>query len=230
MHQHHDMSFWPPAQLADFAMGVCIAALVQRRLREAPAPAEEDAAARGEAWPGWLADVSLGCVVAVVFCAPRPPGTWAMHLNGWEPMLDHGLAPLFVAFLYGSAVSSRSCSVRLLRHEALAGLGAISFEVYIFQRPVHDLFLVFLHADPASMEAFLAYLLSLWFFAGLYARCVQEPFDRWLKTVSSGWSSPPSRDEYVVVGTRGVAAGVAADLPEASLERKHGVDLRLPPL
>eukprot|EP00435_Cladocopium_sp_Y103_P051658 s729_g16.t1 len=79
MQQHNDMMFWPPSQLADFLMGMTTAALVRRykgtRLKA-------------------LADLSMLLVLLVVFLLPRPPQTYEMHLNGWEPLLDHGLAPL----------------------------------------------------------------------------------------------------------------------------------------
>ncbi|CAE7305957.1 CARNS1 [Symbiodinium pilosum] len=144
MQQHADMSFWPPAQLADFAIGMAAAAIV-RRSRGADA-------ACGTLRPSVLADSSLLVILLVVFAVPRPRTTYVLHLNGWEPLLDHGLALPIAGFLLGSCMQgTEGLSARLLRHSALVSLGEVSFEVYIFQRPMHDTLTLFLPTD--QMEA-----------------------------------------------------------------------------
>eukprot|EP00434_Breviolum_minutum_P026195 symbB.v1.2.023156.t3/scaffold2099.1/size89596/3 len=139
MQQHNDMMFWPPSQLADFMMGMTTAALVRHY--------------KGTRLP--MADVSLLLVVLVVFFLPRPSETYEMHLNGWEPLLDHGLAPLMSAFILASCADSEhpGCSARLLAHPALVSLGEISFQVYIFQRPMHDTVKLLMSTDQMDAES-----------------------------------------------------------------------------
>jgi len=202
MQQHADMSFWPPAQLADFAMGVATAALVRRRDRRdvdgldvlvaAGSSGEDSCGSDGSgASPARrasglvstrlqrrLADACAAVVVMLVLLLPRPEETVALNLNGWEPMLDHGLAPALSGFLYFAAVcgdGEESVAARALGHEALVSLGADSFEVYIFQRPVHDIFRLLL--DMSATQAFVAYVVALWSFAAAYRRVVQAPVD-----------------------------------------------------
>eukprot|EP00440_Ansanella_granifera_P016511 gb/GFBE01017939.1/.p1 GENE.gb/GFBE01017939.1/~~gb/GFBE01017939.1/.p1 ORF type:complete len:410 (+),score=38.16 gb/GFBE01017939.1/:1-1230(+) len=136
MQQHSDMTFWPPAQMADFAIGMTAAALVRRRMKDSGS---------FEMRNGLLADGSLLLIVLVVFLVPRPSTTFALHLNAWEPLLDHGLALPIAAFLVGSCSRGQpeGLGAKLLAHRALASLGEMSFEVYIFQRPMHDAFGLF---------------------------------------------------------------------------------------
>eukprot|EP00913_Durusdinium_trenchii_P027921 g26180.t1 len=138
MQEHSDMTFWPPSQMSDFVLGMTTAALVRR----------------GGKYLHFLADFSLLVVVLVVFLLPRPATTWALHLNGWEPMLDHGLAPLLAAFILGSCADRErpGWCARLLAHPALVSLGEMSFEVYIFQRPVHDTFELFTATDEMDVQ------------------------------------------------------------------------------
>ncbi|CAK9084922.1 Hypothetical protein (Fragment) [Durusdinium trenchii] len=172
MQEHSDMTFWPPSQMSDFVLGMTTAALVRR----------------GGKYLHFLADFSLLVVVLVVFLLPRPATTWALHLNGWEPMLDHGLAPLLAAFILGSCADRErpGWCARLLAHPALVSLGEMSFEVYIFQRPVHDTFELFTATD--EMDVFLVYLLVLWAFAGVYKSYVEDPVEQCLRARRSGGS------------------------------------------
>eukprot|EP00931_Biecheleriopsis_adriatica_P090549 TRINITY_DN64514_c0_g1_i1.p1 TRINITY_DN64514_c0_g1~~TRINITY_DN64514_c0_g1_i1.p1 ORF type:complete len:417 (+),score=85.94 TRINITY_DN64514_c0_g1_i1:69-1319(+) len=183
MQQHSSMTFWPPAQMADFTMGMTTAALVKR------------AAAGKETCSPLLADASLLLIVLVVFLLPRPEKTWALHLNGWEPLLDHGLALPIAGFLLGSCAQAGEpggLGAKLLAHKALASLGEMSFEVYIFQRPMHDAFGLFFETD--QMEVFMVYLLVLWIFAGGYCRYVQAPVDAWLKHRTTEWARSTALD------------------------------------
>ncbi|CAE8615341.1 unnamed protein product [Polarella glacialis] len=201
MQQHSDMMFWPPSQMADFAIGMTTAAMVRRRscLQTGGWPIESSAL---------LADISLSVIVGVVFFLPRPPRTWALHLNGWEPLLDHGLALAIAGFLLGSCTEQEDCKpvglgAKLLGHPALASLGEMSFEVYIFQRPMHDIFALFFDAD--SPEVFMVYVLTLWVFAGLYVKYVQAPVDRWLRSKTENWDT---------VGRHGRIVAGAGHVPE----------------
>merc|ERR1711964_794807 len=110
---------------------------------------------------------------ALCFLVPQAPDSHRLHRNGWEPLFDHGLVLFIAGFLYSSSTTGReSAAARLLGHRSLVALGACSFEVYIFQRPVHDTFrLVF---DVDSAEVFMVYILTLWLFAGLYAKYLQD--------------------------------------------------------
>eukprot|EP00933_Yihiella_yeosuensis_P009792 TRINITY_DN115898_c0_g1_i1.p1 TRINITY_DN115898_c0_g1~~TRINITY_DN115898_c0_g1_i1.p1 ORF type:complete len:426 (+),score=21.97 TRINITY_DN115898_c0_g1_i1:70-1347(+) len=189
--QHHNMEFWPPGLMADFAIGMTAAALVrQRSAAMCGKPATPNA---------YLADVSMLSIVLVVFLLPRPATTWALHLNGWEPLLDHLMSLPIAGFLIGSSGEGGAPTglcARLLAHKALVSLGEMSFQVYIFQRPVHDTFGLAFSMD--SPEVFMVYALFLWIFAGLYARYVENPVNQFVKSFTANWveaESPLRSDE-----------------------------------
>jgi len=208
--QHANMSFWPPSQLADFAIGVVVAAMVQRKqqkkdnqcgLAQAPTDAEDQGAVHqssGKA-SARLADVCIIVVCIIVFFVPRPSTTFALHLNGWEPLYDHGLALLFAGFLYWSADSKEKGKIaQLLSHPALVSFGECSFEVYIFQRPMHD---IFRHLfDAKTGEVFMVFLFTLWIFANRYMEYVQKPLDKFIRSVTNS-PSTPARQVYEPLST-----------------------------
>lgn len=171
---------WPPAQLPDFALGA-VAASVALRHRGS-----------GDRVRGTLADVSVLAIGAICLLVP------AMGVReGGEPLFNHGLAPLLAAFLYGSAAGGAGLVARLMRHDALVGLGAYSFEVYLFQHPLHELWVAIGDVSGAytmrspdathntSSCAFMVFLLSLWLGAGLYAELVEAHLVRWLREEAS---------------------------------------------
>lgn len=188
--QHADMTYWPPAQMADFALGVTAAALTKRWRRD---PGSE----LWELGLGRLADFSLLVVMVAVFLVPRPKTTYALHPNGWEPLFDHTLSIALAGHLVGSCapVKVRSGSVKLLSHRGLVALGANSFEVYIFQRPIHDLFVGQFAANSDSMEVFMTFLLGLWLFAGLYAHYIQAPLNGWLRAAAEHFEDCQTQSE-----------------------------------
>jgi len=141
-----------------------------------------DCIASDESRRALLADGCLLFIILVVFLVPRPPRTFALHLNGWEPLLDHGLSLAIAGFLFGScsrADQPRGLGAKLLAHTALAALGEMSFEVYIFQRPMHDTFLLLFGVDSA--EVFMVFVVVLWIFAACYNHFVQAPLDSWIR-------------------------------------------------
>mmetsp|Transcript_104611 Transcript_104611/g.223594 ORF Transcript_104611/g.223594 Transcript_104611/m.223594 type:complete len:400 (+) Transcript_104611:99-1298(+) len=188
--QHTWNYIWPPAQLADFAIGAVAAALAQRH-----AAFQRIFVGRCDFVRGTLADLSVLVVVGVVICLPSSAEDG--QRVGWEPLLNHGLAPLYAAFLYGSAArGGMGIAARLLRHDALVGLGALSFEVYLFQWPLHEgvqflgekTGLYNMHEGYRIMNpsAFMAFVFLLWLAAGLYSEFIQGPVAHCLRRVGDG--------------------------------------------
>lgn len=174
---------WPPSQIADFALGAVAADI-----------------ARGGNGSGKLAD---GCMLLVGLCCFLVPSSGARE--GWEPFFGHALGPLFAAFLAASAAPAPGCQslvVRLLRHEALVALGEFSFEVYLFQYPIHELFVAagdisgaFSMRNPTGAYnnnscGFVIFVFWLWLFAGLYCRFIEVHLVNWLRHVTD-----PKKDE-----------------------------------
>eukprot|EP00928_Gymnodinium_smaydae_P013235 TRINITY_DN14845_c0_g2_i1.p1 TRINITY_DN14845_c0_g2~~TRINITY_DN14845_c0_g2_i1.p1 ORF type:complete len:476 (-),score=103.56 TRINITY_DN14845_c0_g2_i1:3-1346(-) len=180
--------FWPPAQLADFALGCALAAL----LRRAPPSA---AASR-------LADLALAAVLLVCLLAPvvDTPDDWTGpvfrpgHYMAWDALSGRLAAPLLAAWIYfGAAAESCALSVRCLSHPVLVGLGAYTLEVYLLQTPLHDAFTWTkdaLQLTPESTEVFVFYMLLLWFLSALLVDTVSTPADKWLRAAAERrWGS-----------------------------------------
>ncbi|CAJ1357652.1 unnamed protein product [Effrenium voratum] len=161
---------WPPSQLPDFALGAVTAQL-----------------ARELGGCGTLADASL---LLAALCCFLIPSSGARE--GWEPFFGHALAPLFAAFL-GAASGRAGLAARLLRSEALVALGAFSFEVYLFQYPIHELFVAagdisgtFSMRNTAGEYnnnscGFVIFGFWLWLSSGLYCEFVESRLVGWLR-------------------------------------------------
>lgn len=175
---------WPPSQIGDFALGA-VAAETARRF-----------VASGSSVLGRFsrpaADVALLLVLLICFMVPSGGAR-----EGFEPFFGHGLGLFFAAFLVCSSIPPRtSGSASLLRHPSLRALGAYSFEVYLFQYPVHELFVAVGDISGTySMRnlagkynnnscGFIVYVFVLWLFAGLYMELVEHRLVSWLKRIS----------------------------------------------
>ncbi|CAE8670298.1 unnamed protein product [Polarella glacialis] len=230
---------WPPSQLADFALGVTTAALARRHAAAASSASEEDSDEQEpgmrRVWArGLLAD---GCILIVgltCLCAP-----WYGGREGWEPLFNHGFGLLFAAFLYGSAAGGGSGLVaRLFRHDVLVCLGAYSFEVYLFQYPVHEIFVAVGDVSGAfdmrnakreynnNSCGFVVFFFSLWLAAGLYAEFVESHLIRWLQVeaASGGDCTSQVSKGYTSHKDRAAMAGGAVYeqlAEEADIERSE---------
>ena len=93
--------------------------------------------------------------------------------------------PLFALFLWGSYHGG--VASEFFKHPALTALGTISFDVYLWQEPVHSLFVyAFGLRNTFTASTFMAYLVLLYTAAQLYATHVDEPFAAWLRKVRLG--------------------------------------------
>lgn len=212
--QRAAMMYYPHVQLADFAIGILAAAGARRHrcqdshrqdlpdrcggevalVAHIESPAwlesgeENDKPDRRARRCGWLADACAALVVGGLCLVPTacpPHGFCQNDRYGWEPLLDHGFALAIAGFLYGSATARGRCVMaNVLSHRTLVELGKLSFEVYIFQEPVHQAFQLL--ADTRAPEAFMAYLLFLFAFAALYDKYVQTPLVEVLRGGISG--------------------------------------------
>ncbi|CAJ1336390.1 unnamed protein product [Effrenium voratum] len=173
---------WPPATLCDFALGVVAAMASQRHGAWAKLPRD------------LLADVSL--LAAVLTCLLVPSSGYR---TGWEPLFNHGCSLLFAAHMYGSSIAGTgSLTAGFLSFPALVALGEYSFEVYLFQYPVHEIFVAMadithtfgmkIHGKNANSQGFMTFFLVLWLVSGLYAEHVEKRLIRWLRAKSEEFS------------------------------------------
>jgi len=225
LHDHNYNYLWPPAQIADFTLGVVTASLVLRQANKEDALAEFQAPDDGallegrncmnnHVLRGLMADFSLLVVFLLVVFTPT-----SGFQVGWEPLFDHGVSIFFAIFLYGSAAGNGAGNfAKLTSQKALRAAGAYSFEVYLFQYPVHKLYFIWdketAHNSP---EVFMTFFLSLWLVAGLYTEFIEAPIVRWLREITS---------EEVSVGAAATLTGEPGigqlDLPEANLGCEYG--------
>jgi len=117
----------------------------------------------------------------------------------YEPLYNHGLVPAFVCFLVGTSVAATSTSstgdggsgsslvARALEHEILTSLGACSFEVFLFQWPIHAIVTGLLGND-GSAETFVCMCLVLWGSAAAYVAYVETPLVALLRSHTEEWS------------------------------------------
>lgn len=166
--QHAYLYFWPPAQFLDFVLGVVSAELAAttRWMQGAP--------------DAHLADACVCAIALACFAIPNPSLDYRC---GIEPLFDHMLAPLHAAFLFFSARAPMpSIAASILAHPALDTLGTCSFEVYLFQWPIHaSLGLAGLVTLQPFGENFVAFVLTLWLFAAAYEIYLERPFVAYLR-------------------------------------------------
>lgn len=202
--------FFPPAQLGDFMLGVATAALALRAVADAPAPGEvaplqgttkDGAASEGakagawvarwarESWVGLLADAAVLTVACLIVLLPM---VGRENSTGWEPLLQHALAPLFALWLLATTVGSPAAPggvARVLRHPALASMGKYSFHVYL----LHTLVVLVVTAaglDVTAAPNIVALLLVTSLLAGLYCEFVEAPL---VKLCRAGFKACRSR-------------------------------------
>jgi len=212
LEQGHWDQVWPPAQMADFVIGALAAAIAQRQIPSTHASAENNDTEQGNdprsvvksskqrkrqiCLRGFLADVSVAIIVAVVLFLP-----YHGYRVGWEPLLNHVFAPCYAAFLYGSAANGGAgCVAGWLQNKSLVILGAYSFEVYLFQWPIHEIWVAIgditklFDMRPGgenwNMEGFMIFFLSLWTFAGWYAKSIEAPLIQWLRDITAEKVAP----------------------------------------
>eukprot|EP00929_Paragymnodinium_shiwhaense_P081082 TRINITY_DN42359_c0_g1_i1.p1 TRINITY_DN42359_c0_g1~~TRINITY_DN42359_c0_g1_i1.p1 ORF type:complete len:452 (-),score=60.17 TRINITY_DN42359_c0_g1_i1:177-1532(-) len=181
--------FWPPAQLADFAFGCCLAALV----KQAPPPA----------WAGWLADAAILFVLAVCLTAPvaKTPLDWTGevfrpgHYIAWDGLEGRLAAPFLAVFIYCSCSSGfRGIIARFCTNPAFTSLAPYALEVYLFQTPLHNLFVWCkdtLWLPKSSNEVFVAFVITLWFFCAAFVEWVADPWTKWLRDATEDWNDKP---------------------------------------
>eukprot|EP00927_Polykrikos_kofoidii_P079355 TRINITY_DN76145_c0_g1_i1.p1 TRINITY_DN76145_c0_g1~~TRINITY_DN76145_c0_g1_i1.p1 ORF type:complete len:403 (+),score=36.57 TRINITY_DN76145_c0_g1_i1:70-1278(+) len=178
--------YWPPSQLADFFIGVVFAAMARHT---ASAPRTQNKTVTRlqisvASLKGWLADFMV--VIVLVLSAGL---NYSDYKEGTEPLYNHGLVPFLAWFLYLSVDGGGSgCMARLASHRAIVKLGGYSFMVFLFQSPVHIVFALLEPRLSDSCEGFMAFFITLWFVAGVYAEQVEAPIVRWLRetTAESG--------------------------------------------
>ena len=82
---------------------------------------------------------------------------------------------------------------RVLEHDVLLALGACSFEVFLFQWPVHQTVSSLFGDANASAEVFVLMCLALWATAATYIAHVDQPLAALLRKHTEQWGieAPP---------------------------------------
>mmetsp|Transcript_87011 Transcript_87011/g.243974 ORF Transcript_87011/g.243974 Transcript_87011/m.243974 type:complete len:436 (+) Transcript_87011:90-1397(+) len=193
--------FWPPAQLADFAFGACVAALI----KSSPPPKSA----------GKLADALIMVLFLICFFFPvaETPEGWEGpvfrpgHYMAWDGLSARIASPLIAAWIYCSACNN-SYIGQFFSNTVLVALGAYNLEIYLFQTPVHDLFTWTKDAlwlPTESMEVFMLYIFLLNVASAMWVDMLAAPADKWLKGVTAEWECKPlshffgQRQAYVTV-------------------------------
>ena len=78
----------------------------------------------------------------------------------------------------------------MFAHPAFSSIGKCSFEVYLFQWPVHAIFYGLGLPTSDHAENFIAFALTLYVLAALYEVHVERPYVRWLR---ERFAAPPLR-------------------------------------
>eukprot|EP00928_Gymnodinium_smaydae_P070929 TRINITY_DN5465_c0_g2_i1.p1 TRINITY_DN5465_c0_g2~~TRINITY_DN5465_c0_g2_i1.p1 ORF type:complete len:439 (+),score=69.33 TRINITY_DN5465_c0_g2_i1:100-1416(+) len=190
--------FWPPSQIADFALGAAVAAL----LKQVPPPKSA----------GVLADFCAFVLIAVCAFAPvaETPDDWAGpifrpgHYMAWDGLSGRLAAPFLAAWIYCSS-GGNSWSAKFCSHPLLVTAGAYTLEVYLFQTPLHDLFTwtkEVLWLPQESTEVFFMYVFLLWVLCVMFVDLLAAPADKWLRGATESWTGKPmsyffsGRDSY----------------------------------
>jgi len=186
--QGHWGYLWPPAQMPPWALGAVVAALAQRAAPgEAKEEESEPSAVQGVMRAGWgfIATLVALAMAYLVLMVPNHD-----YRAGYEPLYYQSLAPLTGLWLYGACVAEDSRTnliAKLCSHDTCVTLGAFSFEVYLFQQPINELFLWFF-ADFADKPKevpiiFVLFVVTVFTTAGLYSRYVQSWLIKWLRSL-----------------------------------------------
>ena len=198
--QHHLTYFWPPSQLVDFFIGATVAALAKYHSNAAQKADEANGIntdcsheLRLRSRGALLSDIGAAAIL-LLCCAIPNDGSYR---TGFEVLYNHGVIPAISCFLFASPLCTPTpshlptpprCSyvALLLRQQAFVGLGTYSFQVYLFQWPVH-MAISNLYGTTEAAEVFVTFCLVLWICAGLYAEHIEAPFIMWLRDFTSGW-------------------------------------------
>jgi len=148
-----------------FALFLCASA-VDLSVASAAAAAASGAAAAAASGAGGAASHG-GVNTAVVLGAERANGAEAMK---------GGVGASLVA--------------RALMHPIPLALGGCSFQVFLFQWPMHELVTSVCgrHSEKSAV-VFAFFLGALWAFSAWYSAAVEEPFVRWLRGRTDGWGN-----------------------------------------
>jgi peptidoglycan/LPS O-acetylase OafA/YrhL len=179
--------FWPLSQLGDFALGSAVAALMLKK--DPPKNAAH------------VADLICVVLIGILLFFPiidPAPESWTGpvfrpgHFLGFDGLSARLAAPFLAMWIYCS--SAGGYSARFLAHPVLTAPGAYTLEVYLFQAPLHDLFMWIQQAldlSQASTEVFMLYLFVLWMISVMFVDFIAVPADKWLRSKTKEWPEKP---------------------------------------
>merc|ERR1711970_389894 len=113
-------------------------------------------------------------------------------MGGLDGLLGRLVAPLLAIWIFCSC--SGGYSARFLSHPTLAVPGAYTLEVYLFQAPLHDLFMWIQHVldlPQDSTEVFMLYCFVLWVISVMFVDFIATPADMWLRSKTKEWPGKP---------------------------------------
>ena len=202
----HDVAYYsPPAWIGEFSLGVVAAVFLHNAeanegtTTEATpllgsgtalqsSPQQRLAAWVRASWAAVMADVAAITVAATVVFLPTSKAefydrTDDSHRTGPEALLDHALAPLFAAWIYGSSAGSEVGLVgRLLQKPPFAWSGKYSFHTYILWDPLRLFIRIWWTSlDLGRPADAVTALLILWIGSAVYAEYVEGPLVQLLR-------------------------------------------------
>ena len=169
---------FPLVRLPEFIFGAVLAEAIPRLTPHATA--------RVERFGGLIADASFVLVVwaAVFWVAPAGPvSVSSVDQRFW---FYAGMTLPVGAFILGSSApppSRGGLVARVLAHPLLSVPGAVSFQVFLFQRPMGEVFDALYRWQHGGANAhhkfegafFVAFFVATWAFAWSFARWVETP-------------------------------------------------------
>ena len=147
----------------------------------------------------WLVLPDAAVVALWAMCAVKPVFStvkaYDYSRRSYEVLLVSGFAPLLGLVLFGTSTKHRGVIARLANAKALRALGASTFQVYLFQDPMHRLFSVMIYGANVNTEfsrdAFICYVVTLWASAVAFNEFVETPVYNVLARVIDKYVAPP---------------------------------------
>lgn len=177
---------FPPAYFLPFVCGVGASRLIKMRNFE---PSQTCQTTRNEVQHEWVHSPVISrwsfllADAAFALCFFLP----SMHLGNWM-----GAPAIAVSLFLFSASTRRGVSAWLLAHKPLPMLGSCSLEIFLFQAPawavltwLFDMETYHFERDRfdlaySSQDKFIAYIIALYLFAGVYAAYMRQPIQQFV--------------------------------------------------
>lgn len=179
--------YFPPFRVAEFFMGMLLAEMLRRKMFTS--------------WKGWgvLADIATAIVMWAVASKSLFSTVNDMDYSrrNFEAYYISGFSPLIGIVLFGTStdhgLTHNLIIGKLADTSALKGLGFYTFQVYLFQDPLHRLFsnAFGFGLGDWSGDVLCVYVMALWLLAGIFTNYVETPFYSYAVKLIQKYVSPP---------------------------------------